>query len=114
MDLNRYTLLVFAPVLVIAGLLGFIIPRDKALTSGAPAYNIFHIVFGLIGLAVALLLPLSAGPRVFNLGFGVIDLYQALASGMQWPPAVSFRWKKADDFLHVVIGLALVGIAIFG
>lgn len=36
-------LLIFAAVLILVGILGFVIPADKALTSGAPAYNIFHL-----------------------------------------------------------------------
>ena len=47
--LNYYVLMVFAPLLVLVGLAGFVIPERKSLTSGAPAYNIFHMVFGLIG-----------------------------------------------------------------
>ena len=46
-------------------------------------------------------------PCYFNLGFGVIDLYQALASFMNLPPEEYFRWTRVDDLLHVVIGLIL-------
>ena len=52
MTLNYYVLLVFAPILTLAGILGFLIPPKRSLTSGAPAYNMFHIIFGLIGLAL--------------------------------------------------------------
>ena len=112
-DLNFWTVAIFAPILVLTGLLGFIIPPDKALTSGAPAYNIFHIVFGLLGIAIAY----SGNPawsRAFNLGFGLIDLYQACASFNNLFPKAQFKWKRADDVLHVVIGAALVLIGVFG
>ena len=112
MDLNYYVLLVFAPLLIVVGILGFIIPENKSLTSGAPAYNIFHIVFGLIG--VMIVTYHEDYIRTFNVGFGAIDLYQAVASFANLPPKAQFRWKRADDVLHVVIGLGLVAVGIFG
>jgi hypothetical protein len=50
----------------------------------------------------------------FNAGFGLIDLYQALASYLHLPPGEYFLWTRADDILHIVIGLALVIIGGFG
>ena len=112
MELNYYVLLIFAPLLIVVGILGFLIPENKSLTSGAPAYNIFHIAFGLIGLGI-----LYSGDvpcmRWFNIGFGVIDLYQAAASFLHIFPERHFRWKRADDVLHVLIGLALVAVGWF-
>ncbi|MGB7203193.1 MAG: hypothetical protein WBD16_13160 [Pyrinomonadaceae bacterium] len=113
MDLNYYVLLVFAPLLIVVGILGFIIPENKSLTSGAPAYNIFHIVFGVIGLA-CVLFGVEPCIRAFNIGFGAIDLYQAAASYFHLPPEKQFLWKREDDVLHVVIGLGLVAVGIFG
>src|SRR5690349_3669843 len=112
MDLDYFVLLVFAPVLVLTGIAGFIIPPDKSLTSGTPAYNIFHIIFGLVGIGIVFS-GHEPYMRVFNVGFGLIDLYQAAASWMGWFPAKHFAWKKADDILHVVIGLILVSIGLF-
>lgn len=111
--MNTIAIAVFAPILVIVGILGFAIPADKATTSGAPAYNVFHIVFGAIGIALALT-GHDASIRTFNIGFGVIDLYQALASRRHWWPERIFRWTKVDDWLHVLIGIALVAIGVFG
>lgn len=111
--MNYYILAVFAPILIIVGVLGFLIPENKSLTSGAPAYNIFHIFFGLIGLAVLL----AGGDnlhRAFNVGFGAIDLYQAAASFLGLFPKSLFKWKRADDVLHIIIGAALVAIGLFG
>lgn len=107
MELNYYILLVFAPLLIVVGILGFLVPAEKALTSGAPAYNIFHIAFGLAGVAI---LFAGHGPyiRWFNIGFGLVDLYQAAASFLHLFPAKRFKWKRADDILHVVIGAALI------
>jgi hypothetical protein len=112
MTLNYYVLIVFAPLLIVVGILGFIIPEKKSLTSGAPAYNIFHIVFGLIGVMIAT--HHENYIRTFNIGFGLIDLYQAAASYLHIFPEKQFRWKLADDILHVVIGTALVIIGIAG
>lgn len=112
-SLNFITLAIFAPVLIIAGIAGFLVPAESSLTSGAPAYNIFHIVFGAIGLFLVWMrneLWLSS----FNFGFGLIDLYQAMASALHLPPERYFLWTKVDDILHVLIGLALVIIGVYG
>lgn len=110
--INYYVLIIFAPLLVLTGILGFIIPANKSLTSGAPAYNIFHIIFGISGIMIAS--HHYDYIRVFNIGFGVIDLYQAAASRLHLFPEKQFRWKKADDVLHIVIGLILVLVGVFG
>ena len=51
---NGRVLAVFGPVLILTGIAGFLIPPRLALMSGAPAYNVFHIVFGVIGTALVL------------------------------------------------------------
>lgn len=112
-NLNYLTLAIFAPILVLVGLLGFVIPPQKSLTSGAAPYNIFHIAFGILG-AIIVLLNFPAGTKAFNIGFGLIDLYQAVASYTNWFPKEYFKWKRADDVLHVVVGAALVLIGVFG
>ena len=112
-SLNYYVLLIFAPLLILIGILGFVIPPNKGLTSGAPAYNIFHIIFGLIGVVIVYF---NHDPciRAFNIGFGALDLYQAAASFAHIFPEKYFRWKRADDILHIVIGAALVIVSVFG
>ncbi len=110
--LNHFGLLIFAPVLILTGALGFILPADKALTSGATAYNIFHIIFGALGL----LLSLSKRDnfiRAFNVGFGLLDLYQAFASFAHLFPEQVFQWKTTDDILHIIIGAALVLVGLY-
>ena len=110
-NLNYITLSVFAPVLILTGVLGFILPPGPM--SSASAYNIFHIIFGLIGLIFVLSNNQNL-IRIFNVGFGLIDLYQAVASFMNWFPESYFQWKIADDILHIVIGGALVLIGLLG
>ena len=111
MNTNYYVLLVFAPLLILTGILGFFIPAKKGLTSGAPAYNIFHIVFGLAGIMIVT--HHYDYIKMFNIGFGLIDLYQAGASYLHIFPEKYFRWKKADDVLHIIIGAGLVVVGIF-
>lgn len=112
-DLNYLTLAIFAPLLVLIGILGFVVPARKSPTSGAAPYNIFHIIFGIIGAGIVL--SGSEGAiRSFNIGFGLIDLYQAVASFSNLFPKQYFKWTRVDDILHVVIGAALVLIGIFG
>ena len=110
---NYFTLAVFAPVLILVGVAGFLIPAQHSVTSGAPPYNIFHIIFGSVGLIVLW----STKERLvsfFNAGFGLIDLYQALASRLHLFPEQYFLWTKVDDILHILIGLALVIIGAYG
>ena len=112
-SVNRITLAIFAPILILVGVAGFLIPPSQSLTSGAPPYNIFHLVFGGIGLILAW----AAKERLvsfFNAGFGLIDLYQALASRLHLFPEQYFLWTKVDDILHILIGLALVIIGGYG
>jgi hypothetical protein len=112
-SVNFITLAIFAPVLIIAGIAGFLVPAEYSLTSGAPAYNGFHLIFGATGVLLVWTrkeLWLSS----FNFGFGLIDLYQALASALDLPPEKYFHWTKVDDIFHVLIGLALVIIGGYG
>lgn len=100
-NLNYWTLLIFAPILMLTGILGFIV--SEGLMSNSPGYNIFHLLFGAIGL-FSVLSQRQNLIRGFNLGFGLIDLYQAVASFMHWFPESYFQWKTSDDILHILIG----------
>lgn len=111
--LNRRVLLVFAPVLILIGVLGFVLPSSKGLTSGEPAYNIFHIISGVIGLLIVLRKN-GGSIRAFNVGFGLVDLYQAAASFAHLFPEQYFRWTRVDDALHVIVGAALVLVGVLG
>ena len=108
--IGRWVLGVFAPLLVLVGILAFLSPDERGgTTSSAPAYNVFHLAFGILGLVLVVWGDRSA-IRVFLVGFGLIDLYQALASHQHWFPETYFRWTPTDDLLHVVLGAALVVI----
>ncbi|MFN0111532.1 MAG: hypothetical protein ACKVZH_21920 [Blastocatellia bacterium] len=111
--LNSLTLAVFAPILILVGILGFVIPANKSLTSGVTSYNIFHIASGVIGVII-ILTGHEGAIRAFNIGFGLIDLYQAVASFANLFPKQLFKWTRVDDILHVVIGVILVLIGVFG
>lgn len=107
--IDRWVLGVLAPLLLLVGVLGFVARGTRGATSNAPAYNVFHLVFGALGLA----LVLRGNPtaiRSFVVGFGFLDLYQALASRRHWFPEALFRWRPTDDVVHVVIGAALVAV----
>ena len=105
--LNQTTLAILAPLLMFTGIAGFLIPERYSPLSGATPYNLFHLIFGAIGL-----LLLSAKndlwASLFNFLFGLIDLYQVLASVVGLTPIQYFHWTFADDVLHVLIGFALV------
>jgi hypothetical protein len=96
----------FAVLLIAVGVLGFLPAGARGRASNAPAYNVFHLAFGVVGLALAVFGDSSAA-RAYLIGSGVIDLYQALASHQHWFPEALFRWTHTDDVLHLVIGAAL-------
>jgi hypothetical protein len=81
--------------------------------SGAPAYNLFHLVAGSVGLFIALRRLVIAAIG-FNLVFGAIDLYQALAGLTGWFPAGLFALRPADHAVHVCFGLLLVSVGFLG
>ena len=112
-SLNQIVLLIFAPLLIIVGIAGLAIPADKSLTSGAIPYDIFHICFGIVGVII-LLAKSVRGAIIFNIGFGLIDLYQAVASYFNLFPKSFFLWTGVDDILHIVIGLILVIVGLYG
>ncbi|HET8783003.1 MAG TPA: hypothetical protein VFM63_11340, partial [Pyrinomonadaceae bacterium] len=111
--LNQKTLMVIAPLLVLTGIAGFLIPEQYSLMSGAAPYNMFHLVFGALGLVL-----ISANNDLFassfNFGFGLIDLYQVLASVVGLTPIEYFHWTYVDDLVHVILGFALVLIGGYG
>jgi hypothetical protein len=110
---NGRVLAVFGPVLIVAGIAGFLTPPRLALMSGAPAYNVFHIAFGALGTALVLV-KAATGIAAFNFGFGAADLYQAVAGVAGWFPARQFRYKPADHVVHVVLGLGLGAVGWMG
>jgi len=111
--LNQKTLTILAPLLLLTGIAGFVVPEQYSLMSGAAPYNLFHIIFGSIGLLLTMAnndLLASA----FNLGFGLIDLYQVLSSVVGLAPIQYFHWTYVDDVVHVPLGFALVLIGGYG
>lgn len=111
--LNQKTLTVVAPLLMLAGIAGFVIPEQYSLFSGAAPYNIFHLVFGTIGLLL-LTTKNDLWASLFNFGFGLIDLYQVLASVVGLTPIQYFLWTYFDDVAHVLVGFALTIIGGYG
>ena len=108
---NLRLLTVFGPLLILTGVSGLLLPPGLSLMSGAAPYDTFHITFGVLGLAIVL----AKSPRwatLFNLGFGVVDLYLALAGAIGFFPAGPFGLRPADHVVHVLFGLLLVAFGI--
>lgn len=103
--------IIFGVVLIVVGVAGFVVPPAKAPTSGAPAYNTFHLVFGVVGIGLGIAGATPA--RAFTIAFGLIDLYQLVASRAGWYPKQVFRWTPTDDVLHLIVGLGLIGVGVF-
>lgn len=111
--LNQTTLMILAPLLILTGVAGFVLPSNLSLMSNATPYNLFHIVCGAIGL-VLMQTKNDLAASAFNFGFGLIDLYQVLASVVGLTPIEYFHWTFADDVVHVILGFALVLIGGYG
>ena len=110
--LNRVVLAILAVVLVVSGVVGLVSPGHQS-TSEAPAYDVFHLVAGAIGM-ILVLSNQATRIRRFNIVFGLIDLYQAVASVLHLFPAALFRWTTTDDAVHVAIGMGLVAAGLAG
>jgi hypothetical protein len=110
---NRRVLQVFAPVLILTAALGFALPPDLSLMSGALPYDVFHLLAGVVGLAV-LASRSARGPASFNIVFGAIDLWQAVAGVTGLFPARWFALRPADHVVHLLVGAALVTVGYLG
>jgi len=111
--LNQKTLFILGPLLILTGIAGFVIPEQYSLMSGAAPYNLFHIICGSLGLLLTMTNS-DLAAIAFNIGFGLIDLYQAVASVVGLAPIQYFHWTYADDVVHVLLGFALVLIGGYG
>jgi len=112
-SLNQITLMILAPLLMLTGIAGFVIPEQYSLMSGATPYNLFHLIFGAIGLLL-MQTKNDLWASLFNFGFGLIDLYQVLASVVGLTPIQYVHWTYADDVAHVLLGFGLTIIGGYG
>jgi hypothetical protein len=111
--LNLIALTILAPLLLLVGVAGFVVPSQYSVMSSATPYNLFHIVFGAIGLFL-LSLRKDRLITLFNFGFGLIDLYQAIASVVGLTPIEYFLWTPTDDLVHLALGTVLSIIGFYG
>ena len=111
--INQVTVTIVAPLLMLTGIAGFSIPERYSPLSGATPYNLFHLIFGAIGLLL-LSVKNDVWVSLFNFIFGLIDLYQVLASVVGLTPIQYFHWTYADDVVHVLLGFALAIIGGYG
>jgi hypothetical protein len=112
-----------AATLVLVGIIGFIPGLTTNLYDGlefagedgdakilgvfhtSVLHNLVHLVFGLVGLVMA---RTWSGARTFLIGGGIIYIALwliGLLGGLNWIPA-----DDADDWLHFVVGVAMVGL----
>ena len=112
-SLNYKVLFILSSALVLTGILGFILPLGTIPVSNESAYNIFHIAFGAIGFLL-IIFRYENPIRVFNIVFGLMEIYQAIASYSQLFPEQYFKWTQVDDGLHIIIGIALVIVGLYG
>jgi hypothetical protein len=110
---NARLLGAFGPILILTGIAGLVLPPRLALMSGAVPYDLFHIAFGLLGTALVLARR-ARGIAIFNLAFGLGDLYQAMAGILGLFPAEIFRYKPGDHVAHLLLGLLLAAVGAWG
>jgi hypothetical protein len=103
----------FGAILVLTGVAGLIRRDPAGLMSQAVPYDLFHIAFGSLGLGIGLRRA-PAQAAFFNLGFGLIDLYQVVAGLSGAFPAGLFGLRPGDHVVHLVLGVLLVAGGIAG
>lgn len=103
----------FGAILILTGVAGLLLRDPAALMSQAVPYDVFHIGFGALGLTIGLRRSpvMAAG---FNVGFGLIDLYQVAAGLSGAFPAALFALRPGDHVVHLVLGVLLVGCGMAG
>jgi Domain of unknown function (DUF4383) len=70
-------------------------------------HNLVHLFFGRVGLTLA---RTWSGARTFLIGGGVIYVVLSLLGvivGAEWIPS-----NTADDWLHLVLGVAMIGLGL--
>ena len=105
--------MLLGPLLIFTGIAGFVLPFELSLMSNATPYNLFHIFCGAVGL-IFTQTKNDLVASTFNFSFGLIDLYQVLASVVGLTPIEYFHWTFVDDLVHVLLGFALVLIGGYG
>jgi hypothetical protein len=108
---NLRLLALFAPVLIAAGVGGLLLPPELSPMSGAVPYDVFHILFGALGVTIVMARS-ARFAGLFNFGFGAIDLYQAAAGVLGVFPAGLFALRPADHLVHLALGVLLVGVGL--
>ena len=70
-------------------------------------HNLVHGLFGIAGLALA---KTASGARTFLIGGGAIYIVLwllGLLGGADWIPS-----NSADDWLHLVLGIGMIGVGV--
>jgi hypothetical protein len=103
----------FGAILILTGVVGLVWRDPAGLMSQAVPYDVFHVAFGTLGLMLGLRRrPVPAA--LFNLGFGLVDLYQVLAGLLGLFPAGLFALEAGDHLVHLVLGVALMACGLAG
>ena len=108
LKINRLFAAFMAVILIGAGLLG-----QRIGVSTSTPYDVFHIVFGVLAL-VGVIAWGGRFSALFNLVFGAIDLYQAVAYSAGLFPSQLFNLTMFDTVLHWILGAGLFAAGMLG
>lgn len=97
---------VFGAILILTGIVGLVAQDPAGLMSQAVPYDLFHVAFGSLAVGLAWKRRYT-GAALFNLGFGLVDLWQVVAGLTGLFPAALFALKPGDHLVHLVIGVVL-------
>ena len=102
---NRIVAALMAAILLVSAVRGF-----TGVSQSRP-YDMFHLIFAVIGLVSVFVASGRAAPA-FNLIFGLIDAYLALAQRLGLFPTQLFNLTPSDTVQHIVIAVVLVGVSV--
>jgi hypothetical protein len=105
--------MVFGPLLIAAGLLGFVLPARLNPMSGRPIRNVLRICLGIAGVMIAFPHGSEGWARAFNLLLGALGAAQLFLSRRGGVLKDEFGWTRTDDALNLLVGPGLIALALF-
>lgn len=109
-NVNRIVAMILGGILLLVGLIGFVNDPILGLFEVDTLHNVVHLLTGAVLLAAAFINN-GEYARTVNITLGVVYLLVALL-GFIAPDALDnvMQFNMADNWLHVLLGVILVGV----